>query len=88
MWVPSREASRRFENFLEAVESFTVYKRSYSIFMMLFGFLFSLSNSNRPPNSFLRSHSAYLYFTKQLLSFVYVTHINPYLASVENRVSS
>ena len=38
-WIPSGEASRHFEDFLEAVESYTVYKRNYFIFMMLFGFL-------------------------------------------------
>jgi len=73
--VKSREASTRFENFLEVVESYAMFKRSYFIFMLLFGFLFNLSNSNLPLNSFLRSHSAYLYFTKQLLSFTCITHI-------------
>lgn len=58
-WIPSREAPRRLENFLEAVESYAMYKRSYFIFMMLFGFIFMLYNSNRPLNCFPRSHSAY-----------------------------
>jgi len=53
-----------------------MYKRIYFIFRMLFGLLFNLSNSNTPLNSFLRSHSAYLYFKQQLLSFMCVTHIN------------
>jgi hypothetical protein len=77
-WIPSREASRYLENFLGTVKSYAMYKRNYFIFILPFRFSFYFvylraQTSNTPVIFFLRSYSAYLYFTEQLLSFMCVT---------------